>query len=133
MNLRIHSKIEHILIQNSGDLEKIHTARSRNDQVLVALHLYLKKELNTIKDQIIELFELLISLAEKHKDILLPGYTHFQVAMPSSFGLWFSAYAESLIDDLYFWRSAYKIADQNPLGSAAGFGRFSNRQRIYNE
>ena len=119
----IHSKIEHILIQRLGDVgKKIHTARSRNDQVLVALHLYLKKELNTIKNQIIELFELLISLAEKHKDILLPGYTHFQVAMPSSFGLWFSAYAESLIDDLYFWRSAYKIADQNPLGSAAGFG-----------
>ena len=119
----IHSKIEYILIQNSGDLgKKIHTARSRNDQVLVALHLYCKKELNIIKDKIIELFEVLTSLAEKHEDHLLPGYTHFQVAMPSSFGLWFSAYAEILIDDLYFWKSAYQIADQNPLGSAAGFG-----------
>ena len=119
----IHSKIEHILIQNLGDLgKKIHTARSRNDQVLVALHLYCKNELNIIKDKIIELFEVLTSLAEKHEDYLLPGYTHFQVAMPSSFGLWFSAYAESLIDDLYFWKSAFQIADQNPLGSAAGFG-----------
>ena len=86
----IHSKIEHILIQNLGDLgKKIHTARSRNDQVLVALHLYCKNELNIIKDKIIELFEVLTSLAEKHEDHLLPGYTHFQVAMPSSFGLWF--------------------------------------------
>lgn len=119
----MHSKIEHLLIERLGDVgKKIHTARSRNDQVLVAMHLYLKHELEEIKSQVSELFELLLSLAEKHQNELIPGYTHLQVAMPSSFGLWFSAYAESLIDDLYFWQSAYKIADQNPLGSAAGYG-----------
>ena len=119
----MHSKIEHLLIERLGDVgKKIHTARSRNDQVLVAMHLYLKHELGEIKSQISELFELLLSLAERHQNELIPGYTHLQVAMPSSFGLWFSAYAESLIDDLYFWQSAYKIADQNPLGSAAGYG-----------
>ncbi|MEN8851768.1 MAG: argininosuccinate lyase [Candidatus Arcticimaribacter sp.] len=119
----MHSKIEHLLIERLGDVgKKIHTARSRNDQVLVAMHLYLKHELGEIKSQVSELFELLLSLAEKHQNELIPGYTHLQVAMPSSFGLWFSAYAESLIDDLYFWQSAYKIADQNPLGSAAGYG-----------
>ena len=119
----MHSKIEHILTERLGDLgKKIHTARSRNDQVLVALHLYLKHELRAIQTQVKTLFDLLLSLAEKHQNELLPGYTHLQVAMPSSFGLWFSAYAESLIDDLYFWQSAYKIADQNPLGSAAGYG-----------
>ncbi len=119
----MHSKIEYLLIQDLGDLgKKIHTARSRNDQILVAIHLYLKCELNEIKKQVKELFELLLSLAKEHQNKLLPGYTHLQVAMPSSFGLWFSAYAESLIDDLYFWQSAYKIADQNPLGSAAGYG-----------
>ena len=119
----IHSKIEHILIKNLGDLgKKIHTARSRNDQVLVALHLYCKNELNIIKDKIIELFEVLTSLAEKHEDHLLPGYTHFQVAMPSSFGLWFSSYAELLVDDVYLLDAAIKTTDQNPLGSAAGYG-----------
>lgn len=119
----MHSKIEHLLIEQLGDLgKKIHTARSRNDQVLVAMHLYLKNELGEIKSEVKKLFELLLSLAEKYQHELLPGYTHLQVAMPSSFGLWFSAYAESLIDDLYFWQSAYKIADQNPLGSAAGYG-----------
>jgi argininosuccinate lyase len=119
----MHSKIEYLLIEGLGDVgKKIHTARSRNDQVLVAMHLYLKHELAEIKSQLLALFDLLLSLAEKHEKELLPGYTHLQVAMPSSFGLWFSAYAESLIDDLYFWQSAYKIADQNPLGSAAGYG-----------
>ncbi len=119
----MHSKIEHLLIERLGDVgKKIHTARSRNDQVLVAMHLYLKNELGEVKSQVSALFELLLSLAEKHQNELIPGYTHLQVAMPSSFGLWFSAYAESLIDDLYFWQSAYKIADQNPLGSAAGYG-----------
>ena len=119
----MHSKIEHVLIERLGDLgKKIHTARSRNDQVLVAMHLYLKQELTEIKEQLKELFDLLMSLAVKHQNTLIPGYTHLQVAMPSSFGLWFSAYAESLIDDLYFWQSAYHIADQNPLGSAAGYG-----------
>ena len=119
----MHSKIEHVLTERLGDLgKKIHTARSRNDQVLVAMHLYIKHELGAIKTQVTALFDLLLSLAEKHQNELMPGYTHLQVAMPSSFGLWFSAYAESLIDDLYFWQSAYKIANQNPLGSAAGYG-----------
>ena len=119
----MHSKIEHMLTERLGNLgKKIHTARSRNDQVLVAMHLYLKDELKTIKTQVLALFDLLLDLAEKHKAELIPGYTHLQVAMPSSIGLWLSAYAESLIDDLYFWQSAYKIADQNPLGSAAGYG-----------
>ena len=119
----MHSKIEHVLTERLGDLgKKIHTARSRNDQVLVAMHLYLKDELKTIKSQVVDLFDLLLALAEKHKAELIPGYTHLQVAMPSSIGLWLSAYAESLIDDLHFWKSAYKIADQNPLGSAAGYG-----------
>jgi argininosuccinate lyase len=119
----MHSKIEHILTQQLGDLgKKIHTARSRNDQVLVAMHLYLKQELTEIKSQVITLFDLLLELAEKHQKDLIPGYTHLQVAMPSSIGMWLSAYAESLIDDLYFWEAAFKIADQNPLGSAAGYG-----------
>lgn len=119
----VHSKIEFLLTEKLGDTgKKIHTARSRNDQVLVAMQLYLKEELSIIKSQTIELFDLLLELAEKHKEVLLPGYTHLQIAMPSSFGLWFSAYAESLIDDLYFINAAYKISDQNPLGSAAGYG-----------
>ncbi len=119
----MHSKIEYVLTEKLGDTgKKIHTARSRNDQVLVAMHLYLKNELSEIKSGTKELFDLLLELAEKHKDVLLPGYTHLQIAMPSSFGLWLSAYAESLIDDLYFVDAAYKVADQNPLGSAAGYG-----------
>ncbi|RKR15160.1 argininosuccinate lyase [Maribacter vaceletii] len=119
----MHSKIEFLLIEKLGDTgKKIHTARSRNDQVLVAMHLYLKNELEEIKEQTKSLFSLLINLADKYKTVLLPGYTHLQIAMPSSFGLWFSAYAESLVDDLYFIDAAYKIADQNPLGSAAGYG-----------
>ncbi len=119
----MHSKIEFLLIQKLGDTgKKIHTARSRNDQVLVAMHLYLKNELKEIKEQTKTLFDLLLKLADDHKEVLLPGYTHLQIAMPSSFGLWFSAYAESLIDDMYFINAAYKVADQNPLGSAAGYG-----------
>ena len=119
----MHSKIEYVLTEKLGDTgKKIHTARSRNDQVLVAMHLYLKDELNEIKCQTKELFDLLLNLADKHKKVMLPGYTHLQIAMPSSFGLWFSAYAESLIDDLYFIDAAFKVADQNPLGSAAGYG-----------
>ncbi len=119
----MHSKIEFILTEKLGDTgKKIHTARSRNDQVLVAMHLYLKDELTDIKNLTKSLFDLLMNLAEKHKSVLLPGYTHLQIAMPSSFGLWFSAYAESLIDDLYFIDAAYKVANQNPLGSAAGYG-----------
>ena len=119
----MHSKIEHVLTKKLGDSgKKIHTARSRNDQVLVAIHLYLKKELGEIKTQVIAMFDLLLELSEKYQNDLLPGYTHLQVAMPSSVGMWLSAYAENLIDDLYFWEAAYKIADQNPLGSAAGYG-----------
>ncbi|GAB4517541.1 MAG: argininosuccinate lyase [Allomuricauda sp.] len=119
----MHSKIEFMLTEKLGDTgKKIHSARSRNDQVLVAMQLYLKDELTEIKQQVKTLFDLLMKLADKHQKVLLPGYTHLQIAMPSSFGLWFSAYAESLIDDLYFVQAAYKVADQNPLGSAAGYG-----------
>lgn len=119
----MHSKIEFQLTLALGDTgKKIHTARSRNDQVLVAMHLYLKDELSEIKSMTKTLFDLLLNLADKYKTVLLPGYTHLQIAMPSSFGLWFSAYAESLIDDLYFVDAAFKVADQNPLGSAAGYG-----------
>lgn len=119
----VHSKIEFELTQRIGDAGKrIHTARSRNDQVLVAMHLYLKDELDQIKSSVKELSSILLSCAEKYKDILLPGYTHLQIAMPSSFGLWFSAYAESFVDDLYFVNAALHVVDQNPLGSAAGYG-----------
>ncbi|MEP3372159.1 MAG: argininosuccinate lyase [Maribacter dokdonensis] len=119
----MHSKIEYMLTLSLGDTgKKIHTARSRNDQVLVAMHLYLKDELTEIKAMTKSLFNLLLVKAQEHKDVMLPGYTHLQIAMPSSFGLWFSAYAESLIDDLYFIEAAFKVADQNPLGSAAGYG-----------
>jgi len=119
----MHSKIEFLLTKKLGDTgKKIHTARSRNDQVLVALQLFLKEALSEIKIQALELFDQLLQLSEKHQDKLMPGYTHMQVAMPSSFGLWFSAYAESLIDDVSFLNTAQQLTDQNPLGSAAGFG-----------
>ncbi len=119
----IHSKIEYELTKRIGDAgKKIHTGRSRNDQVLVDLHLYFKDEIISIKELTKSLIEKLLELAEQHKDILIPGYTHTQIAMPSSFGLWFSAYAEALIDDIIMLHSAYLVADQNPLGSAAGYG-----------
>jgi len=119
----VHSKIEFHLTQQLGDVgKKIHTARSRNDQVLVAMHLYLKEEINLIKEAAKKLFDTLLALANQHKNVLLPGYTHLQVAMPSSFGLWFSAYAESLIDDVVLMNAAQYMTDQNPLGSAAGYG-----------
>lgn len=119
----VHSKVEYLLIEKLGDTgKKIHTARSRNDQVLVDVHLFLKAELTTIKQQVKELFELLIAMAKQHENVLLPGYTHLQVAMPSSFGMWFSAYAESLIDDVIMLDAALAVTDQNPLGSAAGYG-----------
>ncbi|MDZ7690590.1 MAG: argininosuccinate lyase [Balneolaceae bacterium] len=119
----IHSKIEHRLTEAVGDAgKKIHTGRSRNDQVLVCMHLYAKNEINEVKDLIKSLFDRLIDLSEQHKDVLMPGYTHFQVAMPSSFGLWFGAYAELLVDDLYQLNAGYEVANQNPLGSAAGYG-----------
>lgn len=119
----VHSKIEFELTRALGDTgKKIHTARSRNDQVLVAMQLYFKENLQEISGKTSELIDVLLGLAEKHQDKLLPGYTHLQVAMPSSFGLWFSAYAEILIDDLYLLEAGLKIVDQNPLGSAAGYG-----------
>lgn len=119
----MHSKIEHELIRQLGETgKKIHTGRSRNDQVLISLHLYILDTIDGIKEQTRELFDALIHLSEKHKDIIIPGYTHLQAAMPSSFGLWFGAYAESLVDDLYMLNAARKVADQNPLGSAAGYG-----------
>jgi argininosuccinate lyase len=119
----VHSWLEHLLTENCGDAgRKIHTARSRNDQVLTDLHLYAKASVVVISEAVITLFDQLMELAEEHKDRLLPGYTHMQVAMPSSFGLWFSAYAESLVDDMLLLQAAYRMADQNPLGSAAGYG-----------
>lgn len=119
----VHSKIEYELTQALGDTgKKIHAGRSRNDQVLVCLHLYVKDQIEEIKELTKVLFERLIELSEEHKDVIIPGYTHMQVAMPSSFGLWFGSHAESLIDDLQVLNAAYKIADQNPLGSAAGYG-----------
>ncbi len=119
----VHSKIEFELTKRIGDAGKrIHTARSRNDQVLVAMHLYLKDELQQIKSLVKELSQNLLDSAEKYNEVLLPGYTHLQIAMPSSFGLWFSAYAESFVDDLHFVNAALKVVDQNPLGSAAGYG-----------
>ena len=119
----VHSKVEYLLIEKLGDTgKKIHVARSRNDQVLTDVHLYVKAELLTLKAQVKELFNLLITLSKQYQHILLPGYTHFQVAMPSSFGMWFSAYAESLIDDVTMLNAALTVADQNPLGSAAGYG-----------
>lgn len=119
----IHSKIEYELTQELGDTgKKIHAGRSRNDQVLICLHLYVKDQIDEIKQLMKALFDHLLALSEQHKDVLIPGYTHMQVAMPSSFGLWFGAYAESLVDDLYQLNAAYKIANQNPLGSVAGYG-----------
>ncbi|MCR8668825.1 argininosuccinate lyase [Aestuariibaculum sp. M13] len=119
----VHSKIEYELTANLGDVgKKIHTARSRNDQVLVACHLYYKENLGLVREKVKTLFETLLSQAEVYKDKVLPGYTHLQVAMPSSFGLWFSAYAEQMIDDVFLIDAAIKTVDQNPLGSAAGYG-----------
>ena len=119
----VHSQVELLLTRQVGDVgKKIHSGRSRNDQVLVDLKLYLKWEIGRIREAISQLFELLQTLSERHKDALMPGYTHTQAAMPSSFGLWFGAYAETLVDDLYALFAAWKSADQNPLGSAAGYG-----------
>ncbi|MFC5683427.1 argininosuccinate lyase [Flavobacterium sp. MAHUQ-51] len=119
----VHSKVEYLLTQKVGDAgKKIHTARSRNDQVLVDMNLYLKEEVLQLKQQVKALFDLLMASADKYQNVLLPGYTHLQIAMPSSFGMWFSAYAESLIDDMSMLNAALKVVDQNPLGSAAGYG-----------
>ena len=119
----IHSQIESILIEKLGATgKKIHTARSRNDQVLLDIKLYLLDEIREIGELTDSLFQLLISLANQHNKVLLPGYTHFQVAMPSSFGLWFGAYAEALVDDAELLLSVKNIINKNPLGSAAGYG-----------
>ena len=119
----IHSQIEFLLTKNLGDVgKKIHTARSRNDQVLLDIKLFLRNEIEELVKAVLPFFELLQAQSEKYKDHLLPGYTHLQLAMPSSFGLWFGAYAESLVDDIVALKAAYDIVNKNPLGSAAGYG-----------
>ncbi len=119
----VHSQVEFLLTKELGDLgKKIHSGRSRNDQVLLDLKLFTRDAIKEIVESTTELIDVLLERSNETKDILMPGYTHLQVAMPSSFGLWFSAYAESLIDDLEILLSAYKITNQNPLGSAAGYG-----------
>lgn len=119
----VHSQVEYLLTEKSGDVgKKIHSARSRNDQVLVDVKLFLRHEIMQLVQHIESFFELLQQKSETFKDHLLPGYTHLQIAMPSSFGLWFGAYAESLVDDVETLRSAYAVSNKNPLGSAAGYG-----------
>ncbi|MGQ0828596.1 MAG: argininosuccinate lyase [Bacteroidota bacterium] len=119
----IHSQIELMLTKRIGEAgKKIHSGRSRNDQVLVDIKLYIRYELQEITKLVSNLFDQLIKLSEQHKEKLLPGYTHFQIAMPSSFGLWFGAYAESLVDDMELITAAYNVANKNPLGSGAGYG-----------
>jgi argininosuccinate lyase len=119
----IHSQVELLLTEKLGDTgKKIHSARSRNDQVLVDVKLFLRHELQELVTAIQPLFELLQAQSEKYKNDLLPGYTHLQLAMPSSFGLWFGAYAESLVDDINLLKAAYEVVNKNPLGSAAGYG-----------
>lgn len=119
----IHSQIELLLTNMLGDTgKKIHAARSRNDQVLLDIKLFLRSELELVVNEVQAFFELLQLQSEKYKDHLLPGYTHLQLAMPSSFGLWFGAYAESLVDDVVTLKAAFDVVNKNPLGSAAGYG-----------
>ena len=119
----VHSQVELMLTRKLGDTgKKIHSGRSRNDQVLVDLKLFTRHELKGVCENVKELFDALIEQSERHKDVLMPGYTHLQVAMPSSFGLWFGAYAESLADDMLFLQASYRMCNRNPLGSAAGYG-----------
>ena len=119
----VHSQVEMLLTRKLGDMgKKIHSGRSRNDQVLVDLKLFTRDELRYIADEVKSLFDELIAKSNQYKDVLMPGYTHLQIAMPSSFGLWFGAYAESLADDMLFLQAAYKMTNRNPLGSAAGYG-----------
>ena len=119
----VHSQVEMLLTRKLGDMgKKIHSGRSRNDQVLVDLKLFTRHELKDIADEVKILFDELIAKSNQYKDVLMPGYTHLQIAMPSSFGLWFGAYAESLTDDMLFLQAAYKMTNRNPLGSAAGYG-----------
>ena len=119
----VHSQVELMLTRRLGDMgKKIHSGRSRNDQVLVDLKLFTRHQLQLVADDVKDLFDQLIQKSNQYKDVLMPGYTHLQVAMPSSFGLWFGAYAESLCDDMLFLQAAYKMTNRNPLGSAAGYG-----------
>lgn len=119
----VHSQVELLLTRRLGDIgKKIHSGRSRNDQVLLDIKLFTRAEISRIAESVDTLFKALIEQSEKYKDVLMPGYTHLQVAMPSSFGLWFGAYAESLVDDLLFLQAAFKMCNRNPLGSAAGYG-----------
>lgn len=119
----VHSQVELMLTRKLGDVgKKIHSGRSRNDQVLVDLKLFTREQLKQVVEEVEELFQVLIAQSNRYKDVLMPGYTHLQIAMPSSFGLWFGAYAESLVDDMMFLQSAYKMCNRNPLGSAAGYG-----------
>lgn len=128
----VHSQIEFLLTKMVGDAgKKIHTARSRNDQVATALKLFCKYEIKAIVSQVNDLFKILIALSNQHQHILMPGYTHMQIAMPSSFGLWFASFAESLVDDLYVLHAAYSIANKNPMGSGAGYGSSFNINRNY--
>lgn len=119
----VHSQVELMLTRKLGDIgKKIHSGRSRNDQVLVDLKLFIRHEIKEIADLVKALFDELLQKSEQYKEVLMPGYTHLQVAMPSSFGLWFGAYAESLADDMLFLQAAWRMANRNPLGSAAGYG-----------
>ncbi|MCH5328971.1 MAG: argininosuccinate lyase, partial [Coprobacter sp.] len=119
----VHSQVELLLTRRLGDIgKKIHSGRSRNDQVLVDLKLFTRSEIRELVDLCSDLFKVLTDQSEKYKEVLMPGYTHLQIAMPSSFGLWFGAYAESLVDDLTVLQAAYRICNRNPLGSAAGYG-----------
>ncbi|MGV3529418.1 MAG: argininosuccinate lyase [Flavisolibacter sp.] len=128
----VHSQVEWLLTQKIGDIgKKIHSGRSRNDQVAVDIKLFLRAQLLLLREDVSELFDLLISQSEKYKEQLLPGYTHLQLAMPSSFGLWFGAYAESLVDDMEMMAAAFAVVNKNPLGSGAGYGSsfLLNRKR----
>ena len=119
----VHSQVELMLTRKLGDVgKKIHSGRSRNDQVLVDLKLFTRAQLKEIAEAVEDLFRVLVAQSNKYKDVLMPGYTHLQIAMPSSFGLWFGAYAESLVDDMMFLQAAFKMCNRNPLGSAAGYG-----------
>ncbi|WP_185851805.1 argininosuccinate lyase [Blattabacterium cuenoti] len=119
----IHSQIELLLTDRLGEVgKKIHSGRSRNDQILVDLKLFVREKIKEIVFIVSSFFDLLLELSEQYKNVLVPGYTHYQIAMPSSFGLWFAAYAESLVDDMLLIRTAYRITNKNPLGSAAGYG-----------
>ena len=128
----VHSQVELMLTRTLGDVgKKIHSGRSRNDQVLLDLKLFTRTQLREIAEEVNDLFQTLQAQSERYKEVLMPGYTHLQIAMPSSFGLWFGAYAESLTDDMLFLQAAYKMCNRNPLGSAAGYGSSFPLNRNY--